>query len=282
MLPHLPHPPIVLTMAASDPTGGAGIQGDLTSIASFGCHALSVITALTVQDSAGIENTMAVDCDWLEDQARSILEDMPVRCFKIGALGSIENIAVAAEIVADYPDIPLVLHPALVSGHDDQLIDEDMFGAMHELLLPQTTLVAMNSLEARRFCACLDEDEPSSIPPFDECARRLLEAGCEYALLTGMQQSMTTMANELHDRNGRVLLDEWNRLPGSFHGAGCTLSASIAACMACGLDMEEAVRQAQKYTWQTLATAFRPGMGKRLPNRFFWTQATAQNEGNAN
>ena len=248
------------------------------SIASFRCHALSVVTALTVQDSAGIENTTVVDSDWLEDQARTILEDMPVRCFKIGTLGSIENVAVAAEIIADYPGIPLVLDPVLTSGHSDEFGDEEMVSAIYELLLPQTTLIAVNSREAHRLSAPPDEDEPDSILPFDECARRLLETGCEYALLTGVHESTATTANELYTIRGRVRRDEWDRLPGSFHGSGDTLSASIAACIARGLEVEEAVRQAQEYTWQTLAAAFRPGMGRCIPNRFFWTQLAPGNK----
>src|SRR5690242_18689203 len=106
-------PPIVLTFAASDPTGGAGIQADLLTLASMGCHPLSVVTALTVQDTAGVDSVLAIDADWIADQARTLLEDMPVAAFKLGMLGSVEAISVIAEIVADYPDVPLVLDPVL-------------------------------------------------------------------------------------------------------------------------------------------------------------------------
>ena len=131
-----PSPPIVLTFAASDPTGGAGVQADLLTIAALGCHPLSVITALTVQDTAGIDSVLAIDSDWVEDQARTLLEDMPVDVFKIGLLGSIDNIAAIARIVADYPDIPLVFDPVLASGRGDELADEEMIAALQELLLP--------------------------------------------------------------------------------------------------------------------------------------------------
>ncbi len=106
-------PPMVLAFAASDPTGGAGIQADLLTVASLGCHPLSVITALTVQDTAGVDAVMAVDASWVADQARALLEDMPVAAFKLGLLGSVEVIAAIAEIVSDYPDVPLVFDPVL-------------------------------------------------------------------------------------------------------------------------------------------------------------------------
>ncbi|HEV2219632.1 MAG TPA: bifunctional hydroxymethylpyrimidine kinase/phosphomethylpyrimidine kinase, partial [Casimicrobiaceae bacterium] len=102
-----PFPPIVLTFAASDPSGGAGVQADLLTLASMGCHPLSVITALTVQDTLGVEGVMPVDADWVADQARALLEDMPVDAFKIGVLGSVENVVAVAEIISDYPDVPL-------------------------------------------------------------------------------------------------------------------------------------------------------------------------------
>ena len=143
-------PPIVLAFAATDPTGGAGLQADLLTLSSMGCHALSVVTAITVQDTAGVESLHAIDSDWVVDQARLVLEDMPVAAFKIGLVGSIENIAAIAEVVSDYPDVPLVFDPVLASGRGDELATEDMISAMRELLLPQTTILTPNSREARR------------------------------------------------------------------------------------------------------------------------------------
>ena len=108
------HPlPVVLTFAASDPTSGAGLQADLLALASMGCYPLSVVTAITVQDTAGVEAFYALDPDWVADQARCLLEDMPVAAFKVGMLGSTEIVTVVAEVVSDYPDVPLVLDPVL-------------------------------------------------------------------------------------------------------------------------------------------------------------------------
>ena len=107
-------PPLVLTFAASDPSSGAGMQADLLTLASMGCHPLTVVTAITVQDTMGVEALQPIDSEWVSDQARCLLEDMPVDAFKIGVLGSVENIAAIAEIVSDYPDVPLILDPVLL------------------------------------------------------------------------------------------------------------------------------------------------------------------------
>jgi hypothetical protein len=109
-------PPVVLTFAPSDPSGGGGMQADLLTLASMGCHALTVVTAITVQDTTGVEGVLPMEAEWVADQARCLLEDMPVDAFKIGALASVENIAAVAEILADYPDVPLILDPTLSSG----------------------------------------------------------------------------------------------------------------------------------------------------------------------
>src|SRR5512140_1881707 len=131
-------PPIVLTFAASDPSGGAGLQADILTLASMGCHPLSVVTAITVQDSAGVEGFLALDPDWVADQARCILEDLPVVAFKVGLLASPEIVSVVAEVVSDYPDIPLVLDPVLASGRGDEFGGEELVAAIRELLVPQS------------------------------------------------------------------------------------------------------------------------------------------------
>jgi len=270
-------PPLVLTFAASDPSGGAGIQADLLTLASMGCHPLSVITAITVQDSAGVEGMLAIDADWVADQARCLLEDMPVDAFKIGVLGSVENIAAIPEIVSDYPDVPLILDPVLASGRGDELANDDMTHALRELLLPQTTILTPNSLEVRRLAEA-EEDEDLTL---EQCAARLIETGCEFVLITGTHENTPQVVNTLYSKSGVVRSDTWPRLPGSFHGSGCTLASAIAAMLANGLDLPEAVREAQDYTWQTLKKAYRPGMGQLLPDRLFWAREEAEAHGDA-
>jgi hydroxymethylpyrimidine/phosphomethylpyrimidine kinase len=274
-------PPIVMIFAASDPTGGAGLQADLMTVSSMGCHGVTVLTGYTVQDTAGVEDFVALDAEFVDDQARVVLEDMPVAAFKLGVLGSVEIVATVAEIVSDYPDIPLVLDPVLASGRGDVFADEDVLGAIRELLVPQATIVTPNSIEARRLASQNEDGEEDSSLDLSLCAKRLIEWGTEFVLITGTHENSADVINYLYSEDGLMRSDTWQRLVGSYHGSGCTLASALAALLANGLDIPEAVREAQEYTWQTLAAAFRPGMGQHLPDRFFWARELQASEGGA-
>jgi hydroxymethylpyrimidine/phosphomethylpyrimidine kinase len=265
-----PAPPCVLTFAATDPTGGAGIIADGLTFVSIGCHPLAVVTAVTIQDTAGVEDYLPMDAEWIADQARCVLEDVPVSVFKVGMLGSVEAVAAVAEVVADYPDTPLVLDPVLGSGRGDVLSTEDMIDAIRAMLIPQATIVTPNSIEARMLA--LDEATDADEPDLPECARRLLEMGSEYVLITGTHENTPEVVNTLYGPGGRVQSWSWSRLPGSYHGSGCTLASAIAATLAQGLEVVEAVREAQEFTMEALKTAFRPGMGQHIPDRLFWAR----------
>ena len=263
-------PPIVLVFAASDPSGGAGLQADIMTLSSMGCHPLSVVTAVTIQDTTGVDDVSPIDAEWVADQARCVLEDMPIAAFKIGVLGSVETIAAIAEVVSDYPEIPLVLDPVLASGRGDELASEEMVIALRELLVPQTTIITPNSLEARRLA--IDDSNEEDDPDLAECASRLIASGCEYVLVTGTHENTPQVVNTLYGHDGVLRTDSWQRLPGSYHGSGCTLASAIAATIANGLAIGDAVKDAQEYTWQTLKSAFRPGMGQHIPDRLFWAR----------
>ncbi len=256
-------PPIVLAFAAADPTGGAGLQADLLTIASLGCHPLSVLTAITAQDTRGVDGVLALDAAWITRQARGVLADIPVAAFKLGLLGSARNAEAVAAILAEHPRTPVVLDPVLASGRGDPLADDDTLQALRAFLLPRATVLTPNSLETRRLAlAAPDADLPG-------CARALAKLGCRYVLVTGTHEAGAQVTNTLYGADGRLREDAWPRLPGDYHGSGCTLASAIAAFLARGLAIEEAVRQAQDYTWQALKAGFRPGRGQHLPNRFF-------------
>ena len=220
-------PPIVLTFAAADPSGGAGLQADILTLSSMGCHALSVVTAVTVQDTIGVEGVLPLEAEWVADQARCVLEDMPVTVFKIGLLGSVEIIAAIAEVVSDYPEVPLVLDPVLSSGRGDELASDDMVVAMRELLVPQTTLITPNSLEARRLA--INDADDGDDPSLEECARRILALGCEYVLITGTHENTAQVVNVLYSQNGVERSDNWQRLTGACWSAP-TASARASTC----------------------------------------------------
>jgi hydroxymethylpyrimidine/phosphomethylpyrimidine kinase len=269
-MPAYPPPPVVLTFAAADPSGGAGLQADLLTLSSMGCHALSVVTAITVQDTAGIDAVSPVDPEWVADQGRMLLEDMTVQALKVGYAGSVENIAAIAEIVSDYPDVPLILDPVMLAGRSDESAVDDLVAALRDLLVPQATVVTPSVIEVRRL-AQEDADEPEE-GSAEACAAKLIQMGAEFVLVTGTHENTPQIINTLYGAQGLVRQDKWERLPGRFHGAGCTLAAAVAATLANGLDIGEAVHDAQEYTWQTLAAGFRPGMGRLLPDRFFWAR----------
>jgi hydroxymethylpyrimidine/phosphomethylpyrimidine kinase len=256
-------PPIVLAFAASDPTGGAGLQADLLSIASLGCHPLSVLTAITAQDTLGVEGLLALDPAWITRQARRVLEDIPVAAFKLGLLGSARNAAAVAAILAQHPRTPVVLDPVLASGRGDPLADEETVQALRSLLLPRTTVLTPNSLEARRLVRAAPDAELAG------CAHALTQLGCKYVLVTGTHEAGAQITNTLYDAGGKLREDAWPRLPGEYHGSGCTLASALAALLAKGLTVPEAAQAAQAYTWKTLEAGFRPGGGQHLPDRFF-------------
>lgn len=245
------------------------MQADILTIAALGAHPLSVLTGLTVQDTRGIEGTQAVDDDWVVDQARVLLEDISVQAFKIGVLGSVENVAAVAEVLADYPDIPVVFDPVIASGRGDPLADEEILIAMSELLLPLTTVLTPNSLEARRLTQEDDDSEDVEDIALADCANFLIELGAKHVLITGTHEQAPQVVNTLYGPGGVIGTDAWERLPGSYHGSGCTLASAIAVMLARGMEVREAVQAAQRYTWNTLAQAIQPGMGQAIPNRFY-------------
>lgn len=274
-LMHPNSPPSVLVFAASDPSSGAGIQADILTLSSLGCHPLTAVTALTVQDTVGVRSIHPAAAELLEQQARVILEDIPIAAFKIGVLGSVENVIAVAEILSDYPEIPLILDPVLASGRGDEFSGEQVIAAIRDMLIPQTTLITPNAPEARR----LAEDEgDDGEPDMATCASRLIAMGAQHVLITGTHENTPEVINTLYGPEGIIRHDRWERLPGSYHGSGCTLASAVAGCLANGASLEDAVRDAQDYTWQTLKNGFRAGMGQFIPDRLFWARGEENND----
>jgi hydroxymethylpyrimidine/phosphomethylpyrimidine kinase len=262
--------PLILTFGATDPVGSVGVQADLASFAAMGCHGLSVITAILIGDTARIEDMQVIDADWVSDQARVVLEDMPVAALKIGALGSIENVSVIAEIVSDYPDIPLILDPFTTGMPDPDRENEDLLVAIRELLIPQTTLLVASMVELGRFAETWRDPSNEDMLGID--AIKIIEMGCEYLFVTGTPSDVHDVANTLFNESGVVRHDNWQRIAGSYAGAGTTLSATAAALLANGLSAPEAVLEAQEFTIAAIANAQRLGMGKLVLDRYFWAR----------
>jgi hydroxymethylpyrimidine/phosphomethylpyrimidine kinase len=258
-----PSLPAVLCFAATDPTGGAGLQADLLTLASLGCHPLSVVTAVTAQDTRGVEGVIALEPAWIARQARLVLADIGVAAFKIGVLGSARNAEAVAAVLAEHPRTPVVLDPVLASGRGDPLADDAAVQALRAALLPRTTILTPNSLEARRLASAAPD------APLSDCAYALAKLGCNYILVTGTHEPGAQVINTLYGATGKLREDAWPRLPGEYHGSGCTLASALAAYLAKGCDAPAAAQAAQEYTWKSLQAAFAPGRGQHLPNRLF-------------
>jgi len=248
--------PIVLCISGHDPGGGAGIQADIEAVAAQGCHAAALITCLTVQDSNKVTELHPIQPQILLAQAELIIRDYPIAAIKVGLVDNQETAECIRQIREQLPDTPMVLDTILTSGSGQTM------GAAEYLqpLLPLSTIVTPNRCEARELSG---ETSPGA------CAKKLLRLGCKSVLITGADESTqeqvtNTLYDDAHTRHW-----QWPKLPGSYHGSGCTLAASVAAHLAKKQTLADAVSFAQEYTWKALQHGFHPGSGQFLPGRFF-------------
>lgn len=256
--------PTVMCFSGLDPTGGAGIQADIETLFSSGCHCAPIVTCLTVQNTQNAMSASEVSPALIIQQARAILEDMEIACFKIGLLTSVQTIEVLHTLLKDYPDIPVVLDPIISAGGGFEFGNQDLIDAMRTLLLPLTTVITPNTHELKLLAPMGDS--------LDACASELLDSGCQNVLLTGTHAPTPEIENRLYAVHQDVVLYNWPRLEFEYHGSGCTLASAIAGYLAHHLELREAIQRAQRFTWESLNHGFRNGFGQHLPNRSFWNQ----------
>jgi hydroxymethylpyrimidine/phosphomethylpyrimidine kinase len=256
--------PIVLSFSGHDPSGGAGVQADMETIISHHCHSCSVITALTEQDSHNVKKLLPQNPQAIVQQAQTLLADFQVSAIKIGLIGHADTVQAIQQILLQHPRIPVILDPVLAAGGGTPLANQQLLDGIVEWLLPLTTVLTPNSQEARQLAG---EDD------LLVCGRSLQAKGAEFVLITGSHESTEQVHNQLFTPEGKVHTFNWERLPHSYHGSGCTLASAIAALMAQGLDAFTAISEAQDYTWQALEAAYQPGSGQHNPDRFFWMEA---------
>jgi len=254
---------VVLCFSGFDPCGGAGIQADIEAIASHACHAVSVITALTVQNTCGVTNYQSVSANLVIQQARSVLEDMQVQAIKIGMLGSAEVAEAVHSLLMDYPQIPVIFDPVLAAGGGESLAQENLRDVMTKMIMPLCKIITPNTLEAKQLALHGDNDNARAI--------ELLDMGCEYVLLTGTHAQSENVVHKLFSNNRCLQTYMYERLPHEYHGSGCTLAASLASFLVQGHEVVSACHAALDYTYKTLQHAQPLGMGQLMPERFFWT-----------
>jgi len=258
-----PTRPVVLSFSGHDPSGGAGIQADIETLISHQCHAASVITALTEQDTRNVTKLIPQRPEDIVSQANTLLDDLPVSAFKIGLCGHHETVAAIHTIIKQHPHIPVVLDPVLAAGGGAELSNDQLIASIKDLLLPLTTVITPNSQEARRL---------TGLTTLNDCGLALLDKGSAYVLITGSHENTTAVSNQLFHDQRLWETYNWDRLPDSYHGSGCTLASAIAGLLAHGLDPIQAVMEAQEYTWNSLNHAYRPGQGQMIPQRLFWVE----------
>jgi hydroxymethylpyrimidine/phosphomethylpyrimidine kinase len=255
-----PLPPIVLCFSGHDPTGGAGLHADIEAIAASGCRSASAVTCLTVQDTHDVKQLHPIDPNLFRQQAEAVLNDLPIAAIKIGLIGDVEICREISSLIEKHPQIPVVLDPVLAAGGGSNLAGEALLQSIRQDLLPQIELATPNSEEARRISDRMD---------LMDAATEMLSFGCKKILITGAHEKGDMVINTLFDGSIEQAHSlEWPRLPHSYHGSGCTLASAIAARIALGQPMLQAVTEAQEYTWQTLNRANSYGRGQALPNRF--------------
>lgn len=252
--------PAVLCAAGHDPSGGAGISADGEAVRACGAHPLGVITCLTAQDTCGLRRLWPQPPAQVDEQCRLVLEDARVAAIKIGLLGSAAMVRVLAGIMQDHPDLPVVLDPVLASGTGQSVADAALCNQMRQRLFPAVTLLTPNVPEAQTLSGAVGPDD---------CAERLLRLGCLWVLITGTHAPTEAVTNRLYGRNGTHSSWDWPRLPGEYHGSGCTLASAIAGRLALGKGVPDAVAEAQTYAWESLARARRTGRCQLTPNRLF-------------
>ncbi len=269
-------PPCVLVFNANDPSGAGGLAGDVTAIASAGAHALPVITGAYARDTAETFDHFPLDEEVVAEQARGLLEDVAVQAIKVGFAGPPENLSAIAEIATDYPEIPLIAYMPNLSWWSEVQIDLYL-DAFQELVLPQTTVLVGNHSTLWRWL--LPDWEGERSPTARDIARAAGEFGVPYTLVTGIPAPEQHIDNTLASPQTVLASEKFERFEAVFSGAGDTLSATLAALVACGCDLSEGFAEALDYLDHCLDGGFRPGMGHVIPDRLFWAQAdTDDNE----
>ena len=249
-LSHLSAPikryPVVLSIAGSDSSGGAGIQADLKTFSALGVYGATAITAITAQNTKGVNSQLAISPEMVYNQIVAVVEDIAPSAIKIGMLANKEVATVVADALSHY-NIPTILDPVMVSSSGHRLLSLDAQEVVKERLLPLSTLVTPNipEMEALTAMSLTTAEEKLS------AAQYLLSLGARAVLLKGGHEEGDTKCDTLYELDGRNITQLHLSTPTvatkNIHGTGCTLSSAIAAFMARGLALREAVQEAKKY-----------------------------------
>lgn len=260
---HQKSKPVVLCFSGHCPTGGAGILADSEAIHAAGCHAISIITTLTQQDTHNLYHLKPVSNTFIKQQVKILLKDISISAVKIGLLADPLLVKWLGQFIQKL-SVPIVLDPILWAGGGTKLNNKILINSICKYIIPFVTLVTPNQRELFALV--------SNTRSITKAANSLHQMGGKAVLVTGTDANKATQ-NIQHflyekDKKHRIYISQ--RLPLTYHGSGCTLSASIASHLACGNSLENAIQKAQRYTFKTLKNSFSIGSGQQIPNRTFF------------
>ncbi|QID16902.1 hydroxymethylpyrimidine/phosphomethylpyrimidine kinase [Nitrogeniibacter mangrovi] len=262
--------PAVLSICAADPTSATGVAADAATLASMGVYPLCVVSEVCLRDTAQVEARMPLECELVVDQARVVLEDVPVGAIKITLPGSAVMVSALAELVADYDEVPLVLELPPLSRTEDEPDDAHLAAAL-ELLLPYATTLVVDASAARRLVAAgMEEEEPELED--EDLAALLCGIGTGSVLVLGGARPGPQVVHVLYGEDGVLQRDVFERTDHPALGFGASASAALAAGLARGQDTPEATREALQYAHRADAAGLRMGMGVAVPDRLFWAR----------
>lgn len=259
----------VMVFNANDPSGAGGLTADIATISSVGGHPVAVVTGAYVRDTHDIFDHFSLGEEAVHEQARAALEDLPVHVIKVGFVGSPEVLAAIAELTTDYAHIPVISYMPNLAWWEESLI-EQYLDAFRELLMPQTSVLVGNYSSLRRWLLPDWSDEQN--PTARDLAAAAAEMGAPYTLVTGIPLPDQHIDNVLASPHTVLGSSRFEIFDATFIGAGDTLSAALAALLACGTDLNVACTEALSYLDRCLDGGFRPGMGHVVPDRMFWAE----------
>ena len=257
--------PKTLTIAGSDPSGGAGIQADLKTFSALGCYGMAVITACTAQNTKGVTAVEVMPAEFVRQQLLTIFDDIAVHAVKIGMIADAEIADVVADVLEEFQPDNIVLDPVMVATSGDSLISNDAMDVLKERLIPLADVITPNIPEAEKL-------SKKAVLDMEEAAKGLLSLGADAVLLKGGHLSKDVMSNDvLAHADGIQTFEAKRILTSNTHGTGCTLSSAIAAYLARGMDLRAAVGMAKTYLTEAIEAGSSLGVGHgHGPVHHFW------------
>jgi len=251
--------PTVLCFAGLDPSGGAGLQADIESVANCGAHALPIATCLTTQNTQATSSVYAVESQVIKQQFKALIEDVKISSIKIGVVPNSEIAICIATLIKQLPDTPIVYDPVISASFGSKFTDTNTLDVIKSHLLPYITVLTPNMSEV---CKLLNKTNCSVTQ-----ASELCDYGPKYILVTGADNNTKTVNNALLSKKCQLESYNYQRLPHQYHGSGCTLSSALACYLALNHPIQQAALLAQDFTYRSLLDAHSIGQGQWIPNR---------------